>query len=239
MRMSELVEKTGVNRETIRYYIREGLLPKPRKISRNMADYTHDCVDQIVLIKELQDRLFLPLAAIKKILRQGRISQTDQARVRLQSDYLRPLEHLLPAKVKGEATFIKITGIRADRLGAFEEWGIITPQLVDGQKVYSQEDLTIGKIISGYRSMGLGVEHGASATFLKEARDMVMDILDRSSADFDKVVRDRPPEEQLEMATSASEITAQLLYHFYRKLSQDLVDKARERLVEYKSDQAG
>jgi DNA-binding transcriptional MerR regulator len=230
MRMSELSKRTGVNRESIRYYIREGLLPKPRKISRNIAEYTEKYVDQVLLIRELQDRLFLPLAAIKKIMRKGRISDIDKTLVRLQSDYLQPLDHLLPGQVKGESKFLEATGINVDRLADFEAWGIITPKRVQGEKVYSQEDLTIGKIISGFRRLGLGVEHGSSPHNIKEMTDLLKDILNRNSANFNNIVRDLPLDKQWEMANSATEIAAQLLYHLYKKLSQDLIEQMRARM---------
>ena len=69
MKISKLVQRTRVSKETVHYYIREGLLPKPRKRGRNIADYDEGYVERIRLIKELQDRYFLPLAVIKNILK--------------------------------------------------------------------------------------------------------------------------------------------------------------------------
>ena len=40
MKISELVKQTQVSKETIHYYIREGLLPRPRKLGKNVAEYT-------------------------------------------------------------------------------------------------------------------------------------------------------------------------------------------------------
>ena len=39
MKMAELERRSGVGRETIRYYIREGLLPEPERRARNVAVY--------------------------------------------------------------------------------------------------------------------------------------------------------------------------------------------------------
>ena len=38
MKMAELERRSGVGRETIRYYIREGLLPERERRARNVAD---------------------------------------------------------------------------------------------------------------------------------------------------------------------------------------------------------
>ncbi len=68
MRMRELEKRTGVGRETIRFYIREGLLPEPERASRNSASYTDDHVARVRAIKRLQEERFLPLAVIKNLL---------------------------------------------------------------------------------------------------------------------------------------------------------------------------
>ena len=68
MRIGELAERTGISRETIHFYLREGLLPRPRKAGRNMAFYEDAHVERLLLIKRLQNEKFLPLARIKDLL---------------------------------------------------------------------------------------------------------------------------------------------------------------------------
>lgn len=68
MRMRELEKASGVGRETIRYYIREGLLPEPDRASRNSAFYSEDHVARLKAIKRLQEERFLPLAVIRSLL---------------------------------------------------------------------------------------------------------------------------------------------------------------------------
>jgi len=68
LRMRDLERATGVGRETIRFYIREGLLPEPERPGRNVAWYAPGFVERIALIKELQQKRFLPLHVIKSLL---------------------------------------------------------------------------------------------------------------------------------------------------------------------------
>ena len=68
MRMRELEKASGVGRETIRYYIREGLLPEPDRASRNSASYSDAHVARLRAIKRLQEERFLPLAVIRSLL---------------------------------------------------------------------------------------------------------------------------------------------------------------------------
>jgi DNA-binding transcriptional MerR regulator len=68
MRMRELELRSGVGRETIRYYMREGLLPQPERLGRTSALYTQAHVDRLLTIRRLQDERFLPLSVIKSVL---------------------------------------------------------------------------------------------------------------------------------------------------------------------------
>ncbi len=66
--MRELEVASGVGRETIRFYIREGLLPEPARTSRNSATYNDTHVMRLRAIKRLQEERFLPLAVIRTLL---------------------------------------------------------------------------------------------------------------------------------------------------------------------------
>lgn len=68
IKMKELSESTGVKRPTIRYYISQGLLPKPHKTQKNMAYYDESCVGLLLIIKKFQKEHFLPLDVIKKAI---------------------------------------------------------------------------------------------------------------------------------------------------------------------------
>ncbi len=68
MKMRELELRSGVGRETIRFYIREGLLPEPERQARNVARYDETHVERLRTIKRLQEERFLPLDVIKRVL---------------------------------------------------------------------------------------------------------------------------------------------------------------------------
>lgn len=67
-RMRDLCQMTGLERQTIHFYIQEGLLPEGQKTGRNMAYYSEEHVERLRLIKQLQQERFLPLRAIRAIL---------------------------------------------------------------------------------------------------------------------------------------------------------------------------
>src|SRR5690349_21004909 len=68
MRMAELSARSGVARETIHFYLREGLLPRPRKGGRTVAYYDEAHLDRLRLIRRLREEKYLPLAVIKRLV---------------------------------------------------------------------------------------------------------------------------------------------------------------------------
>jgi DNA-binding transcriptional MerR regulator len=68
MRMRELEEKTGVDREVIRILLRKGLIPAPQRLARNQAEYGDDHVRAIAAVRELQKGSRLTLDQIKEML---------------------------------------------------------------------------------------------------------------------------------------------------------------------------
>ncbi len=68
LKMKDLERATGVGRETIRFYIHAGLLPEPHRLGRNVAWYDASFVERVRLIKELQQKRFLPLRVIRTII---------------------------------------------------------------------------------------------------------------------------------------------------------------------------
>ena len=68
MKMRELEQRSGVGRETIRYYIRMGLLPEPARPKPNVADYAEEHIRRLGVIKRLQAERYLPLGFIKQVL---------------------------------------------------------------------------------------------------------------------------------------------------------------------------
>jgi DNA-binding transcriptional MerR regulator len=68
MRMAELAERSGVARETIHFYLREGLLPRPRKGGKTVAYYDEEHLERLRTIRRLREEKYLPLAVIKRLL---------------------------------------------------------------------------------------------------------------------------------------------------------------------------
>jgi DNA-binding transcriptional MerR regulator len=68
MKVSELCERSGVPLPTIKFYIREGILPAGRRTAKNQADYTEEHLERLMLVRALRDDAGLPIATIAKAL---------------------------------------------------------------------------------------------------------------------------------------------------------------------------
>lgn len=68
MRIKELVEKSGVPRATIHYYLRQGLLHPPYKTGRTMAYYDDRHIKQLKEIQNLKKHTRVPIAFLKEQL---------------------------------------------------------------------------------------------------------------------------------------------------------------------------
>ncbi|NBH03862.1 MerR family transcriptional regulator [Amycolatopsis sp. SID8362] len=68
MRMAELSAESGVPVATVKYYLREGLLPPGERTSPNQARYSPAHVQRLRLIKALTDVGGLPLASVGAVL---------------------------------------------------------------------------------------------------------------------------------------------------------------------------
>ena len=130
LKMAELAEASGVSAGTIKHYLREGLLPEPVKTSRNMAWYPPEFVDRIQLIKELQERRFMPLKAIKGILDlEGETTRTSAAELKRRSgvpqevlDRLAELEVISPnSRGYGVSDVRIVEAISRFRAGGYDE----------------------------------------------------------------------------------------------------------------------
>ena len=247
LKIRNLVQHTGVSKETVHFYIREGLLPKPLKRGRNIAEYDDSYVERIRFIKELQDRHFLPLAVIKNILKKQKNSSEWQSLLNLRKEYFRPIDQFLPNEVAGEELFLKATGLGKKWLVKMEEWEIITPEVRNGQKVYSQDDITLGKLIVEMDSIGLGAVEGFDPEALKRYRDKFREIVIASHKHYIEVALGKLiPEEFSKRVIRGREIMSIFFYHLYRKLSREeyrkilaLLESGKKELQEGDLDSGG
>jgi DNA-binding transcriptional MerR regulator len=68
MKMAEFSRRSGASVATIKYYIREGLLPAGTRTAANQAEYGPDHLARMELIRALREVVGLPIATIRQII---------------------------------------------------------------------------------------------------------------------------------------------------------------------------
>jgi AcrR family transcriptional regulator len=66
--IADLVARTDVPPATIHYYLRQGLLPRPHRLSGSRFGYDERHVRALRLIRSLREHRHVPLATIKRVL---------------------------------------------------------------------------------------------------------------------------------------------------------------------------
>jgi len=222
MKLRELVDKTDVSTETIQFYLREGILPKPRKRGRAQADYGEHYVDLISLIKNLQEKHFLPLSIIKKtIKRMKKLSPSEEHYFHMQSEFFSPVGHLLFQKeVAGEEQFREITGLGRKWLAKAEAWGIITAEDRDGEKVFSSDDVAIGKVMVEMGRAGMGPEDGFDPEALRHYKDLLQKTISSLVREFTEQLYGKATGDELaEIGFSALNLMGFYFFFLFRKLA--------------------
>lgn len=93
MKMRDLEKETGVHRETIRTYLRYGLIPEPSRPKKNVANYDERHVRAIAAVRDLQKNNALTLPKIKAVLDSG------SAPERVEASAFQHLETLVATRV--------------------------------------------------------------------------------------------------------------------------------------------
>jgi len=232
MKISQLVKRTGVPKETIHFYIREGLLRKPRKSGVNSAEYNETYVDQIQLIKDLRDNYYLPIPEIKKIVKDFRKqSPSEQAVSQFHSRFFRPADRLFSNEIEGRDAFRQTTGLGKKWLAKAEEWGVITPEiLADGGALFSQDDIAIGKLMVDMDRLGFGPKDGFDPEDLRYIAEFVRKyVVDISKKYYEGNLEKMTSKEGIEKASQYHELISLFFYHLYRKF----IRESTKRLLQY------
>jgi DNA-binding transcriptional MerR regulator len=152
LKIGELAERAGVSPGTVRHYLREGLLPKPVKTSRNMAYYPADYVERITLIRRLQEERFMPLRVIRTMLDQ----QPERIRALIEFEDRIVERALASAEERSGGARVSARELREryeipqNVLARLVEIGVLTPS----SRGYGPDDVQIVEAISRFRAGG-------------------------------------------------------------------------------------
>ena len=196
-KMAELVRRTGLKKETIHFYINNGLLPRPVKTERNVAYYDESYVERLKHIKELQLKYFLPLKVIREILVQtnAEISTVEMDLLKVGVSGLIQLQELRRTyKPQTLDELSATTGLPKDEILEMERCEMISAvQGQNGTKVYQENDIKVIEAFAGIRKGGLTKELGFTVEQFRMQSDVISALAIEEVTDFVRKLRGRFP----------------------------------------------
>jgi DNA-binding transcriptional MerR regulator len=173
MKMRELERKSGVGRETIRYYLGLGLLPEPQRPKPNVADYDDEHVRRLRVIKRLQQERYLPLTFIKTLLERpsgGELTPFPDLDISLSQGLgLASQDATLPMSQAPE-----VCGLPIEELETLARDGVIRP---DAERRLSAYDIAIAQTWARAKAAGYTQANG----FFPEDLKLYVDAIDAMS----------------------------------------------------------
>jgi len=145
LKIGEIAKRSGVRASTIRYYVQEGLLPKPEKANEKMAYYNEGCIERLQIIQELQEKRYFPLYLIKNILRRmdEGLSLPEAETV---ENAVFGSDDRIGRELIDRPAFLAATGLTEKELKQAENLGILIPFTTGADKtLYNEDDIRIGR----------------------------------------------------------------------------------------------
>lgn len=207
--IGELASRAGVTRATVHHYVALGLVPRPVKTNRRMAWYDPAWVERILYIKQLQEKRFLPLREIQRVLRESspaELRRTDQS--------------LLARDDRGarytREQILERHGLEPADLDRLVAIGLLAPR--DG--LFSAEDERIAFCVSEMGAAGLNAQLGFDLEALRLYVELCDRLIDAEFSLFNtRVLGRRRPEEAARLARVGMQLSSRLLSALhYRKI---------------------
>lgn len=220
LKMKELCEQTDVTSGTIRYYIKQGLLPEPKRPHRNMAYYEAGYVDKIKLIKELQEKHYLPLNVIRIVLEEKGYDETGAKNWLRSADtesWFEPMVENNAAPSMTREELIQLTGINPSDIDSAISYNMLIP---DKNGMFDKENIKTALLAAQFRKIGLTEERGFTIEFLALHHNLLEFIVKKEVDIFTRNILDYnlSSDEVQDLSEKALEIIYKLSPIIHRQL---------------------
>jgi DNA-binding transcriptional MerR regulator len=221
LKIGDLAKKAGVSLSTIHYYVQEGLLTSPARTSRNMAYYNPVCVEEIRTIQELRTTRYLPLSAIRLLMKAEHEGQSREhvGEMRTLFEHIfQPLTDSDQLTLLSRDDLLNRTGLAETSLKELEENGMITPQAVEGKAAYNDIDLSIAQAVKKLS------EYGVTPHDLQFYREY-LDFIGREARQLHDLIHRFPEHDKfspVEFYSSIRDLKENLSIRIYRQEMQKM-----------------
>jgi hypothetical protein len=130
---------------------------------------------------------------------------------------------LFANEIEGRDAFRQATGLGEKWLVKAEEWGVITPEILpDGEALYSQDDVAIGKLMVDMDQLGFGPRDGFDPEDLRYIGEFVRKyVVDIFKKYYENNLEKMTSKEDAERANQYHEVISLFFYHLFHKFVRE------------------
>jgi DNA-binding transcriptional MerR regulator len=154
MRIDELARRAGVPTRTIRYYTQQGLLNPPTLRGR-VGFYDDQHLERLRLIKELQEKRYLPLSIIHSVIRHYESGTNLETMLAPLDIVFQPRWDATERKEFTRADLAQTAGVDTSVVDAAEEMGFLFPTGRGRERRYTQDDVHMLEVAQQWLKLGL------------------------------------------------------------------------------------
>ena len=219
LKIGEIAKRSNVPASTIRYYVGEGLLPKPEKINEKMAYYDESCIDRLRAIQELKGKRYFPLYLIKNILRRMDEGLSLLEAEKVENAVFR-LDDPTGRALLDRQAFLEATGMTEKELKKAEKLGVLIPFSTGTDKpLYNEDDIRVGR--DGISKLtGLGMDQGDLSFWV----ELGTKIVEKEMALRRKIVAGKSTRENILITAELTRIGEFYRDYILRRLFQKQVE---------------
>ena len=188
LKMKDLVELTNESKSTILYYLKEGLLPEPKKPKPNVHLYDERCVSVIKFIKYLQN-LNYTINEIKELFKTAPLDKDSSLLTMIKALELATVSN--GGKMLSKEEFVKKAKISEDELREF----IKKEYILDRKDGFGTKELEIVQIVK--KAKKLNIDKKLIDKYVKSAKEIAKIELETWSEIFNMSQYDNIDEYEL------------------------------------------
>jgi DNA-binding transcriptional MerR regulator len=226
LKMSELVERSGVSPGTIKHYLREGLLGEGEivRTSRNMAWYAPELVERVKLIKRLQEERFMPLKLIRGVIESD--PERMRALIELEDRILEQAAAAQESERVSAAEARRRFGVPRNVLDRLAELDVLSPT----SRGYDADDVAIIKAISRFRAGGYDEALGFTVYDTLRYRDALAPLVEEEVRTLlERLAGEVAPERAVNIIASGAEPLRELVGAMHSKQLRAELRRQRRR----------
>ena len=219
-RMKDLCDETGLDRQTVHFYIAKGLVPEGHKTKANMAYYGEEHLERLRLVLELKNERFMPLDAIRAVIDGEDEEFTPQQRALLHEVKDRVADVLQTNRESGStvavAPLLRKHGVSRADLRALADIGLLETVKIRGVDHVPEDDVWVIEVWAGLREAGFSEALGFGVRDLVRYMEAIDGLFERELRDLTPRLSRLPAAEVAELFRRGLPLVNSVLVRYHQ-----------------------